>query len=90
MAARAAIQQLSEALDQLEAFGVGRSPGERGLRQLPDRADDALMEHLARGLGSTARITGVGVESASRFLVEQTVRELRAAVALIQEWTVPE
>jgi hypothetical protein len=90
MATEPAVQQLSETLQQLEAYGVCGPPGKRTLPRLPGRADDALMEHLARGLQSMVRIRGQGVRFASTFLVVDTVRELRAAVALLQEWTVSE
>jgi hypothetical protein len=89
MATEPAVQQLAEALQQLEAFGLAGPPGERGLPQLPEFPDDALMEHLARGLRSVVRIRGAGIDAVPTFQVAEAVRDLRAAVALLQEWVVP-
>ena len=85
-----AVQQLAEALQQLEAFGLVGPPGERGLPELPDRADDALMEHLARGLRSVVAIRRAGIDTVPTCRVAEAVKDLQAAVALLQEWVVPE
>ena len=83
-----AVQQLSEALDKLEAFGIGDSPGTRGLPQLPSPFDEALLDHLAKGLRAAVWIRGAGLDAVPLPAVQATTRELRAAIALLQEWVV--
>ena len=86
--AEPAVQQLSEALDKLETFGIGsRGPG-RPLPQLPPPADDAVIDHLARGLRAAVRIQGLGIAAVSRDCVQGAAQDLRAAVALLEEWVV--
>jgi hypothetical protein len=83
-----AVQQLVEALYDLEAFSVRGRGGGWGLPQLPAGADDALVEHLAKGLQIAARMRGGGPTAVSPAEIQTTTQELRAAVALLQEWVV--
>jgi hypothetical protein len=83
-----AVQQLLETLHQLEGFGICSPDGRQGLPQLPAPVDDVLIEHLARGLLAAVRIRAVGAAVAAPAEVATTVEELRAAVALLQEWVV--
>jgi hypothetical protein len=78
-------QQLLETLHQLEALGIASPDGRQGLSQLPAPVDDALLNHLARGLRAATRLRGVGMEQASPGEIAGTVLELRAEVALLQE-----
>jgi hypothetical protein len=84
------VQQLSEALDKLEEFGIGGPRGTRGLPQLPSPFDEALLDHLAKGLRGAVRIRGTGLQAVPLPDVASVTQELRAAVALLEEWAVPE
>ena len=86
--AEPAKQQLLETLHQLEALGIASPDGRQGLPRLPAPVDDVRLDHLAAGLRAAVRMRGVGLDEASPADVASTLRELRAAVALLQEWVV--
>jgi hypothetical protein len=86
--AEPAVQQLVEALHDLESYGIVGCGGSWGLPRLPDGADDALVGHLAKGLRCAVQIRGCGPGAVPPGELAATVQELRAAVVLLQEWVV--
>jgi hypothetical protein len=81
---------LLRVLRQLAAYGAANAPRRHGLPSLPGSADAALLAHVACGLRTAHRVRLQPTAAEVPTWVGQAVQELRAAVALLQEWVVPE
>ena len=81
---------LLRVLRQLEACGTADAPRRHGPPTLPGGADAALLAHVACGLRTTHLVRLQPTAAEVPTWVGQAVQELRAAVALLQEWVVPE
>ncbi len=88
--AEPAQQQVVEALQQLEVLGRHGAGYTGGLPRLPGPADDALLDHLAKGLQATHEGHGAEDETVRACHLARAVLELHAALALLQEWLVDE
>ncbi|HEY7064866.1 MAG TPA: hypothetical protein VII06_25555 [Chloroflexota bacterium] len=81
-----AVQQLLDAFQHLDAFGLSDAQADHHLPDLPPHADAALMHHLALGLRLSKRIQNAGAARVSRAELQAAALELRAAAALMEEW----
>ncbi len=83
------LEQLTRAFRELESFAAaGPLPGST-LPQLPDPADDALLDHLAVGVQATEQALAAPGAGDAAAHIAHAVRELNAAIALLQEWVIP-
>ena len=81
-----AVQQLLDAFQHLDAFGLSGPEEARNLPDLPPHADAALMHHLVLGLRLSKRIQDAGAGPVSSAELQAAALELRAAAALLEEW----
>ena len=83
----AQLAQLLRRVETLRAAGSARRPVPP---TVPDLVEDAFMGHLSRGLQASKRVvrTPAGPERRSHMVC--AVMELRAAVAMLEEWLVRE
>jgi hypothetical protein len=79
-------EELGSLLCRLDALGVSATGASPGLRALPPLSADRLRDYLAMGQRAAERFWAAEVPDRPVYGV-RALRELRAAVAVLQEWT---
>ena len=85
--AEPAERQLEQVIDRLAAFEFFKQAGSDDPPRLPDDLSDAaLHDHVIDGLEAVEHLRHVEGASARTHYLDRAIRDLRAALAVHQEW----
>ncbi len=84
------VAQLEQTLSRLDTVAK-RGPGARVQPVLMSQlADEAVLAHLIAGFQASRRALALPPRPDARAQAVSAIRELRAAIAVYEEWQVPE
>ena len=87
--AEPAEQQLEQVIDRLAAFAFFQQAGSDDAARLPDDLSDAaLNDHVIDGLEAIGQLRHVEAPATRAEYLHRALWDLRAAIALHQEWVV--